>query len=93
MQSPDTARARSLGGRLAPAIIGVVFVALAVGLVVLYRGGDDGSSPEPSSAGGGIAAAGPAPAFTLPAIDGSTISLAEFRGENNVLLFFNEGTM
>lgn len=31
-----------------------------------------------------------APAFTLPASDGSQVSLADYRGQN-VLLYFNEG--
>jgi len=32
----------------------------------------------------------PAPPFTLPAVDGSSVSLADFRGGQNVLLYFSE---
>lgn len=35
---------------------------------------------------------GSAPDFRLPAMDGGTISLSEFRGKKNVLLYFNMGT-
>ena len=30
----------------------------------------------------------PAPAFTLPADDGSTVSLKDFKGKNVILYFF-----
>lgn len=33
----------------------------------------------------------PAPDFSLPAVGGVTFSLAEYRGQKNVLLFFQEG--
>ena len=81
-------------GRLAPAFIALLFVALAVGLIVLYRGRDGSpSQPSPSSPAGEATDLGLAPAFSLPAVDGSTISLEEFRGRKNVLLFVNEGVM
>jgi len=81
-------------GRLAPAFIALLFVALAVGLVVLYRG-RDGSPPEtsPPSPAGEATDLGLAPTFSLPAVDGSIVSLEEFRGRKNVLLFVNEGVM
>ena len=81
-------------GGLAPAFIALLFVALAVGLIVLYRG-RDGSPPQPSppSLAGEETDLGLAPAFSLPAIDGSIVSLEEFRGRKNVLLFVNEGVM
>lgn len=45
-----------------------------------------GSKP----AGGAVAEAKTAPPFTLPATDGSTVSLSDFSGQN-VLLYFSEG--
>lgn len=79
---------------LAPAFIALLFVALAVGLIALYRG-RDGSPPQPSppSPAGAATDLGVAPAFSLPAVGGSTVSLEEFRGRKNVLLFINEGVM
>jgi len=32
-----------------------------------------------------------APDFRLPAVDGRTVSLSEYRGKKNVLLYFNMG--
>ena len=79
---------------LVPAFIAVLFVALAVSLIVLYRGRDSSPpQPSPSSPAGEATDLGLAPAFSLPAVDGSTISLEEFRGRKNVLLFVNEGVM
>ena len=81
-------------GGLAPAFIALLFVALAVGLIVLYRG-RDGSPPQPSrpSPAGEATDLGLAPAFSLPAVDGSIVSLEDFRGRKSVLLFVNEGVM
>jgi len=45
-----------------------------------------GSKP----AGGAVAEAKLAPAFTLPATDGSQVSLSDFQGQN-VLIYFSEG--
>jgi len=79
---------------LVPAFIALLFVALAVGLIVLYRGGD-GSPSQPSSPSpaGEATELGLAPAFSLPAVDGSIVSLEDFRGRKSVLLFVNEGVM
>ena len=33
----------------------------------------------------------PAPGFTLPDFTGASVSLADFRGRDNVLLVFNRG--
>ena len=88
---PD--RTANVGG-LAPAFIALLFVALAVGLIFLYRD-RDGSPPQPSlpSPAGEATDLGLAPTFSLPAVDGSIVSLEEFRGRKNVLLFVNEGVM
>ena len=48
------------------------------------------SDPTPGGreAGGPVAAGAPAPDFSLPADDGSTIRLSAFRGRNVVLFFY-----
>jgi peroxiredoxin Q/BCP len=66
------------------AIAGILFVAIAGLLVLLSRGGGMHSSDATPLSGA-------APNFTLPAVSGGEISLASYRGEKNVLLFFNEG--
>jgi peroxiredoxin len=65
--------------------IAIAFVAVAAGLVLLSRGAshDGAGEARPIS--------GTAPDFTLPAVNGDEISLASYRGDKNVLLFFNEG--
>lgn len=65
-------------------IAGILFVSIAGLLVLLSRGGANHSSDATPLSGS-------APNFTLPAIGGGEISLASYRGEKNVLLFFNEG--
>jgi len=81
-------------GGLAPAFIALLFVALAVGLIVLYRGRDGSpAQPSPPSPAGAATDLGIAPALSLPAVGGSIVSLEEFRGRTNVLLFLNEGVM
>ena len=61
-------------------------VAIAVLVVLAYRasGGGGGSSSEEL-------VSSQAPDFTLPTLDGGQVKLSDFRGEKNVLLFFNEG--
>lgn len=63
---------------------GLVFVGVAALLILLARAG----SPR---AGGEGALTGSAPDFTLPRLDGEPVSLSSYRGQRNVLLFFNEG--
>ena len=68
---------------------GAIVVGLAVAAVALvfaYRttGGGGGSSHE-------TLLSNQAPDFTLPTVDGRQVKLSDFRGEKNVLLFFNEG--
>jgi len=79
------ARARSrerkgLVSRWAPALALVALVALGF---AIWK---TGSQP----AGGAVEDPEAAAAFTLPATDGSEISLGDYRGQN-VLLYFNEG--
>lgn len=66
--------------------ITIVFVAVAALLVALSRGNANGNDH-----GGAQAMSGAAPDFTLKAVGGKDIGLASYRGEKNVLLFFNEG--
>ena len=35
----------------------------------------------------------PAPDFTLPAVTGNPVSLADYRGRKNVVLVFNRGLL
>ncbi len=61
-------------------------VALGAGLILAYRA----AGPEKASSLPDMTAS-PAPDFTLKTVDGRDISLSDFRGKKNVLLFFNEG--
>jgi peroxiredoxin len=64
--------------------VGVAFVAVAGMLVLLSRGGaHDTSGATPLS--------GAAPDFTLPSVNGQPVTLSSYKGQRNVLLFFNEG--
>jgi len=65
--------------------VGLAIGVLAVALILAYRAaGGGGASPEKL-------VASQAPDFTLPTLDGGQVKLSDFRGEKNVLLFFNEG--
>ncbi len=66
------------------AIVGVAFVAFAGLLVLLSRG----STHEASDAS---PMTGAAPDFTLPSLSGDKVTLSSFKGQRNVLLYFNEG--
>ncbi|HEY8145821.1 MAG TPA: thioredoxin family protein [Kofleriaceae bacterium] len=48
-------------------------------------------SADPAADGTGAAAANPAPDFTLPDLDGNTVSLSSMRGKIVVLEWFNPG--
>ena len=68
--------------------ITIAFVAVAAFLVAQSR---SAARSNDHGQGGAQAMSGAAPDFTLPAVGGKEISLASYRGEKNVLLFFNEG--
>lgn len=69
-----------------------VFVILAIALVVLYGGSREKQSRSVPGSDAGVSTA-TAMAFSLPAVDGRTVSLGDYLGSKNVLLFLNEGTM
>ena len=64
---------------------GVVAVAAVMILAFRAAGGREGG-PSPEKL-----ISREAPDFTLPTLDGEQVTLSDFRGEKNVLLFFNEG--
>lgn len=68
-------------------IAGVMFVGVAAVFVLLSRStAHDTSDAAPMS--------GAAPDFTLPSVNGQagqTVTLSSFKGQRNVLLYFNEG--
>jgi peroxiredoxin len=74
------------GTLIAYAGITIAFLAVAALLVAQSR-----NSAQSNGHGGAQAMSGAAPDFTLRSVDGEEISLASYRGEKNVLLFFNEG--
>jgi peroxiredoxin Q/BCP len=63
---------------------GASFVLVAAFLVLLSRG-------TTHNAGQGMPLTGMAPDFTLPSVNGGSVTLSSYRGKRNVLLFFNEG--
>jgi peroxiredoxin len=72
------------GGQKVGLVLGIA--ALAVVLVYGYQAaGPNRASSSPDMV------PRPAPEFTLPSLDGRQVSLSEFAGKKNVLLFFNEG--
>ncbi len=69
-----------LTGGIVAAVLGVV-VWIVLGIIGGSGGGD-----------GEIVYFGePAAPFTLPTTDGDDVTLADHKGQHNVLLFFNEG--
>ena len=60
-------------------------LALVIGLFawLVVRGGSEGGPKEYLRE--------PAPPFTLPTIAGDQVSLADYAGRHNLLLYFNEG--
>lgn len=84
-------RASSAVAWLAGAAGAGVFVILAVALVTIYGGARSGQSGGSSK--GNLGAGSVASAFSLPAVNGRTVSLSDYLGSKNVLLFLNEGVM
>ena len=70
--------------RRAGVVLGLVAVAALIILAYRTAGGGGGSSS-------GELVSRPAPDFTLPTLDGGQVTLSDFQGQKNVLLFFNEG--
>ena len=79
IKAEQAAQARR--ARIRSILLGTVALVVVAALVTV---GLLSARPATSEAGG------PAPDFTLPASDGSTVSLADYRGEP-VVLYFNEG--
>lgn len=67
-------------------IVGTTF--LLAGIVVLSSSQAKKTGPQPVNR---ALTGQPAPDFTLPSTDGRTIHLADYRGKQNVLLYFHEG--
>ncbi len=64
-------------------------IAAIVASVFLLAACTKQASPSPTTSG--IHVGGQAPAFTLPSASGGSVSLAEFRGHQSVLLYFSMG--
>ncbi len=78
-----------------PLILAVLAVLLLVGLYVVYRAANQPEASSGTTAQSDYQVGSPgrgqqAPAFTLPATKGGTVSLVQYRGKN-VLLYFHEG--
>lgn len=88
-RAPRRQEARRQKGPSIPAILAVVaLVAVAVGGTYLAFASRLSPLPTSGFAGGNDT---PAPDFTLAAVDGRALSLAEYRDRKNVLLYFNMG--
>lgn len=72
-------------------LVSVALVAVLLGMVLAACGGDDDKSPQVVNHDeqSRFSLGDPAPAFTLPTADGGTVSLADYQGEQPVLLFFH----
>lgn len=82
----DDERRRARQRLLRRALMAFGVVALAAGLILAFRtAGPQKASSSPEQT------AQLAPDFTLKTVDGRDVSLSDFRGKENVLLFFNEG--
>jgi peroxiredoxin Q/BCP len=89
-----TTRAASRKWLLA-ALVPAAALAIVLGFVILRPAADEpdanakqaDASPEPVSTTQSVEAA---PPFTLSALDGIPVSLADFRDDKNVLLYFSE---
>jgi peroxiredoxin Q/BCP len=77
-------RRRSLVKSITYVAVGASFVVVAAFLVLLSRG-------MAHEAGAGTPLTGAAPDFTLPSVNGEPVTLSSYKGQRNVLLYFNEG--
>lgn len=68
------------------AIAGVTFVAVAGMFVLLSR-----TAANHNMSGDSTPLSGAAPDFTLPSVNGQPVTLSSYKGQRNVLLYFNEG--
>jgi len=77
-------RRGSVAGMITFLAITGSFVLVAAFLVILSRGNahDDGKATPLT---------GVAPDFTLPSVNGEPMTLSSYKGQRNVLLYFNEG--
>jgi hypothetical protein len=69
--------------KLAAFIIILIVAAGVIGYVA--------STPQEQAMASTVIAGTVAPDFTLPDVDGGTLTLSSYRGKSNVLLFFSEG--
>jgi cytochrome c biogenesis protein CcmG/thiol:disulfide interchange protein DsbE len=87
---PESAGRRSRGKSLAALAVGAVVAVVVIATAFVLD--DDDSTPPQGGTGAptrGIADVGDAaPDFTLPTLDGETISLSEFRGRPTVVNFW-----
>ncbi len=69
------------------------FSAIALALVGLAAAacGSGGPAGSPTPARNSLHVGDPAPGFTLSSAQGGAVSLAEFRGHKEVLLYFSMG--
>lgn len=66
--------------------------ALLIGLMSLALQAcesDEEDAPEEPESSAGLQVGEAAPAFTLPSVDGNDVSLADYVGEQPVLLYFH----
>jgi len=76
-------RRAAIAGSLAAAVVLVVWV------FVSFGGGGEGAMSDSMS--DDPAMEGEAPSFTLPTVTGGDVSLADYLGQDVLLLYFNEG--
>jgi len=67
-------------------VVSAALVLAALTLVVACGGGDDGGDSALIQEGA------VAPDFRLPAANGETVTLSDYAGEQNVLLYFSMGS-
>lgn len=78
----------SLGKKYVAGVL--IFILLIGGVFVLSSNQGSGTVGSNSQS---ISLGAPAPDFTLPSSTGERVSLSDYRGKKNVLLYFQEGVM